>query len=144
MNKQTQLAWIIFTGETDLSWLKILKGGFRHCFIVMNDGERWMSLDPLAGYVDIQIHHHIESAFDLPEWLKGQGFSVVPSLIKRDHQKAAPFMAFSCVEFIKRVLGIHSRFIITPFQLYKYFKKKNQMLVTCQQVTLNRKEIYHG
>jgi len=75
--QQIPLAWIIFTGETDLPWLRILKGGFRHCFIVMNDGERWMSLDPLAGYVDITIHHHIASDFDLPSWLEEQGYSVV-------------------------------------------------------------------
>jgi len=35
-------------------------------------------------------------------------------------------MFFSCVEFIKRVLGIHSCFILTPWQLYKYLNKEKE------------------
>jgi len=31
-------AWVVFSGEADLPWLKILKEGYRHCYVLLNDG----------------------------------------------------------------------------------------------------------
>lgn len=86
----TQSAWVVFSGETDIKWLKILKSGYRHCFVLINDGQRWMSIDPLSPYTDIQIYHHIESSFSLPEWLQIRGYRVVQTDIQKNHQTPAP------------------------------------------------------
>jgi hypothetical protein len=59
-----------------------------------------------------------------PRWLEGQGSAVVKSPIRRDQLRAAPANIFSCVEVIKRFLGIHARRILTPWQLYSYLKKE--------------------
>lgn len=118
---QSQKAWVVFSGQTDLAWLKILKPGFRHCFVLLNDGKRWVSLDPLSNYTDIIVHHHVPPEFDLPLWLKGRGHEVVETNINRA-RKPAPFMLFTCVEAVKRVIGLHKRFIITPWQLYRYLQ----------------------
>lgn len=115
-----QNAWVVFSGETDIAWLKILKPGFRHCFILLNDGKRWMSIDPISPYTDIQIYHHIAAEFDLPAWLENRGHKVIQSRINKNHKKPAPWMVVTCVELIKRILGIHKRFIITPWQLYRF------------------------
>lgn len=121
-----QEAWVIFSGETDIPWLKIFKPGFRHCFVLLNDGQQWISVDPLSPYTDIQVYYHIGISFDLPEWLKARGYKVVKSSINKQHQKPAPWMVCTCVESIKRILGIHERFILTPWQLYRYLQKNNQ------------------
>lgn len=120
--EQTQSAWIIFSGYSDLRWLKILKPGFRHCFALLNDGQCWVSIDPLSPYTDIQIHHQIEASFDLPQWLESQGYRVVSADINKVHKKPAPWMVMTCVESIKRILGIHKFFLFTPWQLYKFLK----------------------
>mgnify|MGYP000241738287 CR=1 FL=1 len=117
---KNQDAWVVFSGDTDIHWLKILKPGFRHCFILLNDGLKWMSIDPLSPYTDIQIYHHIEASFSLPEWLKDHGYLVSHTSINRKVNKAAPWMFCTCVESIKRILGIHNRFIFTPWQLYRH------------------------
>ncbi len=121
-----QEAWVVFSGETDVRWLKILKPGFRHCFVLLNDRQCWMSVDPLSPYTDIQTYHHIETSFDLPQWLEIRGYQVVKTNINKQHNKPAPWMVFTCVESIKRILGLHKRFIFTPWQLYQYLKKDNQ------------------
>lgn len=121
-----QEAWVVFCSHTDLPWLKFLKNGFRHCFILLNDGQRWMSIDPMSPYTDIQIYHHIEWCFDLPEWLQSRGYKVLKTSINKNHKVPAPWMLCTCVEFIKRILGIHKRTIITPWQLYQYLKNNNQ------------------
>jgi len=137
-----QNAWVVFSGETDLPWLKILKPGFRHCFVLMNDGQRWMSIDPLSSYTEVLIYHHIDFSFDLPQWLSGRGYKVIKTDIDRVHKKAAPVMIFSCVEVIKRLLGIHKRFVFTPYQLYRFLTKdqSNQPHYT----TSKNKEISYG
>ena len=39
-----QKIWVVFSGYTDLRWLKFLKSGFRHCFVLLHDGKRWICL----------------------------------------------------------------------------------------------------
>lgn len=118
--------WVVFSGETDLPWLKFLKQGFRHCFVLINDGQRWVSVDPLSPYTEILVYHHVSPSFDLPLWLEGRGYKVVRSFVDRNNNKQAPIMVFTCVEAIKRILGLHKRFIFTPWQLYKALIKNNK------------------
>jgi hypothetical protein len=115
-----QKAWVVFSGQTEISWLKFLKPGFRHCYVLINDGERWTSLDPLSHVTEVSVHHHVPADFDLPAWLESRGNRVVKAPMKRDITKPAPFMLFTCVEAVKRVLGIHRRGIVTPWQLYRH------------------------
>jgi hypothetical protein len=112
-------AWVVFSGKTDLPWLRFLKPGFRHCYVLLNDGASWISLDPLSNYMDLSIHHNVPPAFNLPLWLKTRGHTVVRAPVERI-RKEAPWMIFTCTEAVKRVLGLHKRFIVTPWQLYRH------------------------
>jgi hypothetical protein len=114
--------WVVFTGQTDMRWLKWLRPGFRHCYIIMNDGARWISVDPLSNYMDVTVHHNVPVHFDLPLWLKDRGHIVLQSPVMRPECEA-PWMPFTCVEAVKRMLGIHHRFIYTPWQLYRHIQK---------------------
>ena len=114
-------AWVVFTGQTDLPWLRLLRRGFRHCFVILNDGAHWMTFDPLSNYTDVHVCH-LPAAFDLPLWLKDRGLKVVPAAIRRP-ARPAPWMPYSCVEAVKRLLGIHSRRILTPWHLYRYLSE---------------------
>lgn len=116
-----QKAWVVFSGQTDLSWLKILKPGYRHCYILINDGDHWISMDPLSGHTEIMVHH-IAPDFDLPNWLRERDFKTVPvHLTPKKIQ--APCALYSCVEAVKRVIGLHDFWIMTPWQLYKKLAK---------------------
>lgn len=124
--KTAQSAWVVFSGYTDIAWLKILKPGFRHCFVLLNDGQRWISIDPISPYTDVQVYHHVKANFNLPKSLEEGGNKIVPAIIEKNHKKAAPWMLFTCVEAIKRILGIHKRFIFTPWQLYQFLEKSKR------------------
>jgi hypothetical protein len=117
-----QNAWVVFSGQTEISWLRFLKPGFRHCYVLLNDGERWTSIDPLSHVTEISVHHHVPVDFDLPGWLEARGNRVLKAPVRRDVTRAAPFMLFTCVEAVKRVLGIHKRGVFTPWQLYRHLK----------------------
>ena len=125
-NEKKQRLWVVFTGQTDLRWVFWLKRGFRHCFVVMHNGSCWVSLDPLASHIEVMVQD-IPADFDLPQWLKSQGHEVMEASPAR-HDRPAPVMPLTCVEFVKRILGVHKRFIFTPWQLYRYLQSGSSMV----------------
>lgn len=121
-NQTQQKAWVVFTGQADMAWLKILKPGFHHCFVVLRDAQRWLTLDPLSNHMEARIYD-MPGDFNLPLYLRNQGMLVVETHLNHSHQKPAPIMIFTCVETVKRILGLHKRWIITPWQLYRHLTK---------------------
>ena len=119
-------AWVVFSGQADRPWLKLLRPGFRHCFVILNDGHHWLSFDPMLNHIDLQVHGHVPATFDLPGWLRGRGLLVVESPVDHSRRRPLPLALFTCVEAVKRVLGLHRFFILTPWQLYRHLQKKEK------------------
>jgi hypothetical protein len=111
-------AWVAFCGEAELWWLRLLRPGFRHCFVVLNDGTHWITIDPLSPHMEVVVQP-VASGFDLIGWLRERGHAVAAAPIRRDHLRPAPLAPFTCVEAAKRVLGLHDRRVVTPWQLYR-------------------------
>ena len=120
---------IIFSGDTDIRWLKMLKHGFRHCFAcVHTHGQsqeqshgQWIFYDPLAHVTGLTVHHGMDSV-DLEFWFRQHGCTVVRTSLRPIARKKSPPAFFTCVEAIKRLLGIHTLFVITPWQLYRHLQ----------------------
>lgn len=123
--KNLPQAWVVFFGDTDIAWLKILKPGFRHCAVLMDDGQNWITIDPLSNYTDVTVHP-FPHEFNLPLWMRDTGHKVVPAQITRS-MRPAPIGIYSCVEAVKRVLGLHCWQIITPWQLYRHLRKTENL-----------------
>ena len=111
-------AWVVFCGQAELWWLRVLRPGFRHCFVALNDGGHWVVVDPLAPFTDVAVLG-LPAEYDLPDWFRGLGMIVVPAPLRRGLTRPAPWGAFTCVEAVKRVLGLHAPFVLTPWQLYR-------------------------
>jgi len=58
------LVLIVFCDNTDLWWLRFLKCGFRHCFVVLCDGRYWVTVDPLSHYSSVAVHE-VEAVLDI-------------------------------------------------------------------------------
>lgn len=119
-------AWVVFSGEAEIWWLKLLKPGFRHCFAIARDDKHWIVIDPLSPHLELAVLP-LPSSFNLPQWLGQQNLKIIKAPITRSHKKAAPNNLFSCVEVIKRFLGIHARSILTPWQLYNFLQKESPL-----------------
>lgn len=120
-------ALVVFSNNVRAGYLRLLKRGFRHCFVMLPQNERgtvWLSCDPLSNHMEIGAHE-IADGFDLTDWLRGQGCTVIDAPVNHSHKRAAPIMLLTCVEVVKRVLGIHKFGIFTPWQLYKFIKKQH-------------------
>lgn len=107
---------IVIFGSSQLPYLKILKKGYQHCMIAIQSGPAWQLIDPLSNafYVtELGILHPDEIITSFSD----QGFDAVPAQRRAPVVAEMPVSPFTCVEVVKRVLGIRDRWIVTPWQL---------------------------
>ncbi len=113
--------YVGFSNETTIPVLRLLKHGFRHCFVFFGDESNTFVLDPISNRVDISF---------LPVGVKymvnlftSKNITVVYVPQRFEVKKISTTGLFTCVEVVKRVLGISKFSIITPFRLYNFIKK---------------------
>jgi hypothetical protein len=116
---------VVFSDQTDLWWLKFLRRGFRHCFVMIRFADIWISVDALAHKTEI-MRIDIPDTFGLIQWFESQGDYVVRYPVTPAEQKVLPPSVFSCVECVKRILGIRNIFIFTPWKLYQFLKSNTE------------------
>lgn len=126
-------ALVVFSGKADLGWLRLLRQGFRHCFVLLDLGGTWVCVNPLAHRTSVEVWS-LDAATDLPAWLRAQdGLRVVETAVRHPPRRASPISIFSCVEAVKRVLGIQERWVLTPGQLYDHLTESGKKSLTLSQ-----------
>nr|DAS10157.1 MAG TPA: hypothetical protein [Caudoviricetes sp.] len=123
--------YVVFTDNTSLWWLKIFKPGFRHCYVILEFGnEFWLELNPFSNRLVVRIYPHYADS-DYISYLK-ENYPVTILEVEIDNVplKCAPLSAFTCVEFVKRMLGIHDVLVLSPYQLYKKITNCRKKVLT--------------
>ena len=121
-----QGAWVVFSDKTDIAILKLLRRGFRHCFMIMQQDGRWILIDPRANKTDIALLPHPRD-FNFPRYYMNQGMTVVKvPHINTPHKILSPFPV-TCIAIIKRIIGLHKWSVITPYHLYKTLQKMHKL-----------------
>ncbi|MEO5374700.1 MAG: hypothetical protein H7840_10525 [Alphaproteobacteria bacterium] len=110
---------VVFCDTTELWWLRLMRRGFRHCFVALGDGRGWITIDPLSHRTDIAVHPPGHAA-DLAAAWRARGLTVVETYLREPPPRPAPWRPYTCVEAVKRVLGIHDGTILTPWQLHRF------------------------
>lgn len=108
---------VVFSGESTIPWLRLLRPGFRHCFVVWCDGRRWLTYDPMAHATHIAAHDLVPE-FDMRAWYRAAGLRVVEVAHCSSAAKPFPTFWWSCVEAVKRAIGLRRFWVWTPYQLY--------------------------
>jgi len=109
--------WIAFSGKADARYLKILKPGFRHCFALMHADDTWLMIDPMLHKMDVSATSCAPD-FDLPAYLRARGYRVVRAPAFSPERRMAFPAPFTCVEAMKRLIGLQDWRVFTPWQLY--------------------------
>ncbi len=116
-------ALVVFSDRADLRWLRLLRPGFRHCFVLLDLGGTWVCVNPLAHRTSVELWN-LDAATDLPTWLRAQeGLIVVETVVRQPPRRPSPVGLFSCVEAVKRILGLQKRWVLTPGQLYDHLTR---------------------
>jgi hypothetical protein len=111
---------VVFVNHTACWWLRLLRPGFRHCFVVLGTGAVWLACEPLKDRIELTVLN-LPREFDLARFYHEQGHRVLsgqrPEPGPRRRFTPAPV---TCVTVVKRVLAIDAPWVWTPSQLYAY------------------------
>lgn len=116
-------ALAVFSGGTGVAWLRWLRPGFRHCFVAVDDGTTWLTVDPLLHRLEVRATG-LSSRFDLAAEYRRRGLTVIECTPLPVPLRRAPLGLFTCVETAKRLLGIRVRRIVTPWQLHCWLLRR--------------------
>ncbi len=116
-------ALVVFSGNSDIRWLRWLDKGFRHCFIAFNDGRHWITLDPLSHRTEVAVQD-VPADFDLRAFYEARGLRCVTAALAPTPLRCAPPGPFTCVEAVKRALGLRAPLVWTPRQLYRRLTRR--------------------
>ncbi len=113
--------YVGFSDNTTIPVLRLLKHGFRHCFIIFGDESNTFVLDPISNRIDLSfLPIGVKSMVRIFE---SKNIKIVYVPERFNTKKISTSGIFTCVEVVKRVLGISKISIITPFRLYKFLIK---------------------
>lgn len=118
---QPRRALVVFSGASDLKWLRWLKPGYRHCFALVQSNGYWVMYNPLSTGTEVEVWPCDHEPY-LRTWLSEQGYQVIEQTVRPLLPKPLPWAPYSCVEAVKRVLGLRVPGVLTPWQLYRYIK----------------------
>jgi hypothetical protein len=116
---------VVFADHAECRWLRPLRRGFRHCFVVMRAGSVWLACEPLKDRIELDALAAPDD-FDLAAFYCRQGHQVLlgerPPARPRQRFALAPL---TCVTVVKRLLGIEAPWVWTPWQLYAHLSGPN-------------------
>ena len=126
-------ALVVFTGEAEMRWLRLLKPGFRHCFVLLRRGGVWVELQPLAHCLRVSAGGGDPAGEAFFSLAAARGWTVIPARCRAPAPRLAPIRPLTCVEVVKRALGLRAPGVWTPWSLYR-------ALTTDLQPSKNRKK----
>ncbi len=47
-------AVVVFSGRVDKAWQRLLKPGFKHCSLIIEDGPSWLLIEPLCSCLQVR------------------------------------------------------------------------------------------
>ena len=107
-------AVVVFHGRRTRLWRRLLKPGFRHCFVAVEHGGYWILFDPQEGRPELRVLAGAD--FDLAGFYRQCGYVAVETTV-RDAAYPLPVMPATCVAAVKRVIGLRAPWVLTPWQL---------------------------
>ena len=116
-------AVVVFGEQTGLPWLRILKPGYRHCCAYLRLPEGWIGVDSLSHWLVLRVFPDWSPTADLAGHMRRLGHCALTVPVAEPPRRLAPPLPFSCVETVKRLIGLQSWTIRTPWELYQHLRK---------------------
>ena len=112
---------IVAFGPSSLKLLRRLKPGYQHCLVATQAGGQWHLLDPLSNGMEIVTLGELTPQ-EVIAAFRDCGCDALAVQRRPPVMRSMPLAPFTCVEAVKRVLGIRARRVLTPWQLRKYLQ----------------------
>ena len=115
---------------------KLLRPGFRHCFIFYKGEQCWLMLNPTRWFLHIMELSCLPGD-PFPSYLKTNHpeITIVKVVCRLNESQLMYFRPLTCVSHTAYILGLTKRFVITPYQLYKtLLKSKHPNILQVQEI----------
>jgi hypothetical protein len=123
VSRRRPIATVGFSDGAAFAWQRaLLAPGFRHCFVALNDGAAWLLHDPLVPRTELVLLP-VEPNFDLAAHWRAHGLRAVTVRLAPASRRFWWPAPFTCVEAVKRVIGLRAPFVLTPRQLHDALEK---------------------
>jgi hypothetical protein len=111
-------ALVVFEDRPESRWLAWLKPGFRHCYCLVRAERGWILIDPLLR--DLRVCWlDLPNEFDLVTHYVEQGHMVISGFPEKFSKTTGTLRPVTCVEVVKRALGLGHLQAWTPYQLHR-------------------------
>lgn len=119
-----QPAIVAYTGVSTFWFLKALDRDYRHCLAVLSVPPYWIVVDSLANRISMAVL----DAKGLGQFLvtlHRHGYRCQVTRTRSLPVRRLSLMPCTCVEIVKRALGILDPLTVTPKQLFNKIRKLN-------------------
>lgn len=117
-------ATVVFVGHPATRFHRLLRAGFRHCFVAIEEESGWLLIDPLKHRIEVRWLH-LPAAFDLAGFYAKRGHRVLQGGFKAGETTGAVRLEWmSCVAVVKRILALDCPAVRTPYQLHRHLRER--------------------
>jgi hypothetical protein len=116
---------VIFEHRHAAGPMRLLRPGFRHCFCVLANGSDWLICDPLKGSLVLELVR-LRDAFDITRHFVDTGRHVLVGAKPSPPPTTLRIRPLTCVEIVKRLIGIDAPCIFTPYQLFRHLLHRDK------------------
>ncbi len=109
---------VVFEDRADVPSLAWLRPGFRHCFCLVRGPVGWLVCDLLKSAMFIDVVEPYEEADLIAHYNKTGRAALVGSSFA-DRSRSPSLRLLTCVEIVKRIIGLRAPSVLTPYQLYR-------------------------
>ena len=118
--------WLLYRDVSPNWWWRGLKPGFQHVQAIRREGPYWLRVDPHIEFTDIEL---VRSSLPPHQLVPGTTCQRVVALRRLQRLRVPTILApATCVEQVKELLGIRAWWLVTPWQLFTYVRKREGVL----------------
>ncbi|HMR32057.1 MAG TPA: hypothetical protein PKA09_13975 [Geminicoccus sp.] len=112
-------AIVVFEHRPFRGPLRLLRPGFRHCFCLLRTEEQWLLCDPLKGSLRLELLPPYAEEDLARHYIALGRHALLGPITRRDGAGGLGLRPLSCVEIVKRAIGLAAPGVLTPYQLYR-------------------------
>ena len=105
--------------------VEVFEPDFRHCFVCVRWRDGWILIDPLSHVLEVGLIDGM-AVDELQAFYENAGYVGVRTRLGEMASGPFPWRPYTCVEVVKRVVGLSAWWLVTPYQLYNFLKKENK------------------
>jgi hypothetical protein len=129
---------VVFTDARSPSLLRLLPQGFQHCFTVLRAGDRFVKIDSRLNMMQAELLSAEALDWQLRLWRAGGAtiLALPDGLPRPAPPRRLGLPVFTCVECVKRLIGLDDRRVWLPSQLARVLLQ--EWLATADNVLQKR------